>query len=186
LTIGLIVGSIIAAYAAIVSTLSLILSVRNYRASDPNVSLDWEYDEIGRRLSLSIWNTGRADVTIASANLYIVHERIVRRSPTGKYFAIQSETLDNIPTELWWLDLEPETFPIRLASNSLLTTQVKNNAISLPTGYPLEELLLRFVVKFPGGKDDAYLRGDVMRHFVGIDPDKPIAWPSPGNLPIQD
>jgi hypothetical protein len=186
LTIGLIIGSVIAAYAAVVSTLSLFLSVKAYRAGNPNVDVDWTYYETNRQLSLSVTNTGRADVTISAVDLYIVHERILRQSRSGKYFAISKETIKDIPIDLWWPDLGPETFPIRVASNSLFTVRVKSYAIRLPPEYPVPELLLKFVARFPGGKQTAYLRGDVLRHFVGIDPDRPITFPSPGSLPVEE
>lgn len=182
----MIVGSIVAAYAAIVSTLSLILSVRVYRAGDPDVSITWEYDEVDRKLLLSVMNTGRADITIASVDLQIVHRQILNRSPTGKYYQMHTETIGVIPVELWWPDLEPKTFPMRLASKSLVMTQVKNDQISLPTDHPLSDLLLKFVASFPGGRKAVYMRGDALRHFVGIDQDRPITFPSPGTLPFQE
>jgi len=148
--------------------------------------MDWEYDQTDRKLLLSVTHTGRADVTIARVDLYIVHRQILSRSRTGKYYQIHVETIGDIPIELWWPDLESKTFPMRLASKSLVMAQVKNGAISLPTEYSLEELLLKFVVKFPGGTKAIYMRGEVLRHFVGIDPDRPITFPSPGSLPIQE
>jgi hypothetical protein len=128
----LIVGSAFAAYAAIVSTLSLILSVRVYRAGGPDVDIDWEYHQKNRRLSLSILNTGRADVTITGVDLRIIHEQIFNRSPSGKYFNSRMDIIEEVPTELWWPDLGPETFPVRLTSNSLLTTQVRSRNFSDP------------------------------------------------------
>jgi hypothetical protein len=177
---------VIGGYAAIVSTLSVILAVKVYRAANPKVDLDWLYEEADRNLSVTVLNTGRADVTIATIDLYVVRHKITRRSPSGKYFNLRINTIDHIATKLWIRKPKAVSFPARLASNSMFSVQVKNDAIRLPSQYPLDELLLKFVAKFPGGKAVAHLGGDVLRHFVGIDPDVPVRFPSPGSLPAED
>lgn len=97
------------------------------------------------------------------------------------------DTVDHIPSELWQVgSSKEEILPARLASNSLVTMQVRNDTISLPSEYPFDEILLKFVARFPGGKRTAYLGGDVLRHFMGIDPDRPISFPSAGSLPRED
>jgi len=45
--------SIVAVYAAVVSTLSLIIAVRVYKAGNPDVDVDWEYQEEARKLLLT-------------------------------------------------------------------------------------------------------------------------------------
>jgi hypothetical protein len=181
-----IVGSAIATYAAVVSTLSLAIAVKVYRAGNPNVEVHWEYQEPSRKLSLSILNTGRGDVTISAVDIFVVHETIFNRSRSGRYFNLRMDTVDHVPNELWLPKEQHAAIPFRLASNSLFSMDVKNGAISLPSDYPLEEILLKFVARFPGGKKSVYLRGDVLRHFIGIDPDRPIALPSPGSVPSED
>lgn len=182
---GLIAASAIAIYAAIISTLSLILAIRVYRVGGPKVSLDWEYWERDRNLVVSILNTGRADVTIASMDLYIVREEVTHRSPSGAYFNSHYETIGCIPQKLWYMKNRAVTFPARLASNSILSMRVKSEAITLPPQYSLDEISLRFVANFPNGAEIVYFRGDVLRHFVGIDPDRPVTYPSPGALPME-
>jgi hypothetical protein len=63
---------------------------------------------------------------------------------------------------------------------------VKSGVINLPSDYPLDEMLLKFIARFPSGRQSAYLRGDVLRHFIGLDPDKPISHPSPGSIPYDE
>jgi hypothetical protein len=181
-----IVVAAIAAYAAIVSTLSLVLAMKVYRAGNPNVEMDWLYRESDRKLLLSILNTGRADVTISTVELFIVHETITSRSRSGRFFNVRTDTLGHVPSDLWRVESEEIALPIRLASNSLVSMQVKTDVIHLPSGYPLDEIVLKFVARFPNGKGVSYLRGDVLRHFMGIDPDRPISFPSPASLPRED
>ena len=85
--------SIIAAYAGVVSTLSLILALKVYRSGNPNVDVDWQYDELDKELTVSILNTGRADVTITAIELFVVHEKIIRQSRSGRTFDLRMEPL---------------------------------------------------------------------------------------------
>jgi hypothetical protein len=205
LTSAQIVTATVAAYAAIVSTFSLILAVKVHRAANPKVDVHWRYSESDRKLVVSIHNTGRADVTITTVDLYIAREVITRRS------RISIDPISQIPNKLWQRERKALTFPVRLDSYSMFSIRANNDAISLPSEYPLDELLLKFVARFPakiatfppwfppwlvpwvprvarspGGKTVVYLRGDVLRHFAGIDPDRPIALPSPGSLPSDE
>ena len=182
----MIIESAIAAYATVISTASFVLAIKVYRAGNPKVEVDWVYNEPDRNLTLSILNLGRGDVTISVIDLYIAHEEITSRSRNGKYFNIKFETIDCISRKDWCIKSKGIGLPARLVSHSMLSVQVKNDAIVLDPKYPLDELLLKFVAKFPGGKAVAYLRGDVLRHFVGINPDVPISFPSPGSLPLLD
>jgi hypothetical protein len=170
------ITAIVAAYAAIVSTLSLILAVKVYRAANPKVEVDWEYSPSDRNLTLTVLNTGRGDVTIATIDLYIERRVITSRSPDGRSFNARTDTISHVPTKLWLRKPKAVTFA-RLASHSMLSVQVKNDAINLPSQYPLDELRIKFEVSFPGGKEATYLRGDALWHFLGINPNAPIAPP---------
>lgn len=178
------VASVIAAYAAVVSTLSLVLAIRSFRAGSPIVDLDWEYDESLSDFRLHVLNTGRADVTISSLSLVVIHEVIIRQS--GKYFDARFDIIDDIPANVWYPRSKESALPFRLASNSLLELRIDGSAINVPDGYPFDELMLRFTARFPGGRQRVFLRGDLLRHFLGIDPDRPIQMPSPGSLPRED
>ena len=70
----------IAAYAAVVSTLSLFLARRAYQVGGPVVKLGWQYFEPTQDLSITVTNIGRGDVTIADLELYIVRSQITHRS----------------------------------------------------------------------------------------------------------
>lgn len=183
-----IVAAAISTYAAIISTLSLFLAIKVYRAGNPKVELDWLYIEDERMLTLSVMNIGRSAVTITSIDLYIVREEIASRSPGGRYFNAKWEPVGAVPVEAWRQksSMESQDFPLRLDSNSMISLRVDGDAIQLPPSYSVEELLLRFVARFPAGKTDAYLRGDVLRHFVGIEPDRPVTLPSPGSVPAEE
>jgi hypothetical protein len=177
---------VIAGYAAIVSTLSLALALKVYQAGNPKIEVDWEYRETNRQLAIRVLNVSRADVTITSTELYIVHEVTTHRSHSGKYFQVHMDTIDEVPSELWQVGAQAPTFPARLPSNSAISFKVISDGIALPSEYPFDELLLKFVARFPSGRDIAYLRGDVLRHFMGIDPDRPITFPSPGSVPLEE
>jgi hypothetical protein len=183
---GLIVASGIAGYAAVVSTLSLVLAIKVYRSGEPKVDVDWEYFETDRELTVSVLNTGRAGVTISTVELYVIHEQITKRSPNGRYVSLQMETIAEIPPRLWRPDEKNASFPARLSSQSLIVLHVRGHNVEIPQSHPLDELLLKFVARFPKGKEEVYLRGDVLRHFLGIDPSRPIRLPSPGSLPRED
>jgi hypothetical protein len=202
LTSAQIVTAAVAAYAAIVSTLSLILAMKVYRASSPHVEVDWVYTEPHRKLVVGIHNTGRADVTIATVDLHIERHVITSRSRIGNAFAMRTDHIRDVPTRLWVRKSKALTFPVRLAAHSTVSIQVKNDSIVLPTQYPLEELCLSFIARFtdkspplrrwgpnvarsPSGKATSHLGGEVLRHFAGIDPDIPITLPSPGILPQE-
>jgi hypothetical protein len=181
--------------------LSLILALRVHRAANPNVEIHWDYSGQGRKLVVIILNTGRAEVTIASVDLYIERHVITSRSWIDNAFAMRIDKISHIPAKLWIRNRKTLTLPTRLASHSALTVQVRNDAISLPSQYPLDELTLKFVVRFPartprhpwaiiappfGGAATAYFGHDVLRHFAGINPDVPVTYPSPGSLPMED
>jgi hypothetical protein len=191
----------VATYAAIISTLSLVLAIRVHHAGSPKVSVHWAYTQTDRKLTVTILNTGRADVTISAIELYVERDVIIRGSREAGQWDSRIETLSHIPNKLWLSKSNGLTLPSRLAANSMFSIQVKNKAITLPTQFPLDELLLKFVVRFPreitrpprgigvtppGGKAVTYVGGDVLRHFVGVDPDRPISRPSPGSLPLDD
>ena len=122
--------------------------------------------------------------------------RVARRSAAPRKVRKSS-------TKLWLRKPKAFTFPTRLASHSLFSIQVKNDAISLPSQYPLDELSLKFVARFPGkvatfppwgpkvatspgAKQSPTFLADVLRHFAGIDPDVAVRFPSPGSLPLED
>jgi hypothetical protein len=100
-TLASIIAAIIATYAAIVSTRSLALAKKAYRAADPYVELDWKYTQDDRNLSLSIMNPGQADVTITAIDLYVVHEVITNQSLNGKRFGVLIDPIDEISHGLW-------------------------------------------------------------------------------------
>lgn len=142
-----------AAYAAIVSTLSLILALKVHRASSPNVEVDWIYTEPDRKLVVGIHNTGRADVTITAVDLYIERHVITSRSRISNGFGMRIEHICDVPVKLWLRKSKTLTFPARLASHSTVSIQVKNDSIILPTQYPLEELYLNFIARFPAREE---------------------------------
>jgi hypothetical protein len=205
MTLAQIITAAVAAYAAVVSTLSLALALKTHRAANPKVALDWIYAADDRKLVVNVYNTGRADITITNLDLYLDRHVITSRSWISSGYGIRVYEIEQIPAERWLSN--PETVIMaRLASHSTLSVQVKHEAISLPSQYSIHELHLRFVASFPGnadmvdrffpfgpkeagstaGKAVAFLAGDVLRHFAGIDPDVPIRYPSPGSLPMED
>lgn len=179
------ITAVVAAYAAIVSTLSLILAVNVYRAANPKVEVDWVYSRADRNLTLTLLNTGRSDVTIATVDLYIERHVITSRNPDSRSFHARTDTISHVPTELWLRKPKAVTHA-RLAAHSMLSVQVKGDAISLPSQYPLDELRLKFVARFPGGKESAGLRGEVLCHFLGINPQHTYHLSSAGSLPSED
>lgn len=178
-----IVTPIIAIYGAVVSTLSAILALKVFLAGKPDVDLGWEYHGPSRNLALMVFNTERADVTISTIELYIVRHVVIRRSPISNAFAIRRETIDQIPSELWRNDV-PISF--RVASYSQVDISVSSDAIKLPPELPFDEMLLKFVARYPSGKQTAHVRGEILRHFLGIDPDRPITPPLRGAVPAED
>jgi hypothetical protein len=174
----------VATYAAVISTLSFVLAVKVYKAGDPEVELGWKYNELIRNLSLIVSNTGRGNVTISTIDLYIVRHEITRRSPISDAVAIHRETISHVSSELWrGRDLD---IPVRLESHAEVSISVKGEAVKLPSLFPFDDLLLKFVARYPGGKQIAYVRGEILRHFLGIDLDRPITLPSPGAVPTED
>jgi len=131
------ITTVVAAYAAIVSTLSLILAIKVYRAANPQVEVDWTYSAPDRKLVVSVHNTGRADVTINTVDLYVERHVITRRSRVSDAYAERVDMISHIPAKLWLRKPKTTTFPTRLASHSMFSFGVKNDAISLPSQYPL-------------------------------------------------
>ena len=150
------------------STLSFILALKVFKAGNPDVELGWEYNEPDRNLVLMVVNSGRADVTISAIELFIVRWTITRRSPISNAFAIRRETIAHIPSKLWRDNDTPTS--LRVASHSVTPVSVKIEAIKLPSGLPVDELLLKFVARYPGGKQVTYMRGD---HFLEIESGMP-------------
>lgn len=179
-----ITGSALAAYAAIVSTSSLLLAVKAYRASGPIVDVSWEYLETGQQLSVSVLNTGRSDVTVTSLELFITHETVTKTpAPVGKNYHAKSTIIAQLRATQWRANYETLSFPVRLASNDTLSVPVEREAIRpLPPQYSLSELALKFVATIPQGDRVAYFRGDVLRHFVASDPEIPVT-PGQGAVP---
>src|SRR5918992_1422994 len=122
MTAASIVTSVLAAYAATVSTLSLILAVKVFKAGNPKVTLSWEYIQSENNLTLMVLNTGRADVTISTVELRVMRERIISRSRNGKYFKLYMETISQIPGRIWAAD--DVAIPYRLISNSAISISV--------------------------------------------------------------
>lgn len=161
------VTSALATYGAVVSTLSFILAVKVFKAGNPRVELHWEYFVPDHNLSLIVLNVGRADVTISTIELYIVRHVVTRRSPISDAVAIRRETIDHISGGLWRDNDIAISF--RLASYSEVSIPVKSEAIRLPSELPIDELLLQFVVTYPGGSQIVYMRAEHL-------------YPSPGPL----
>jgi hypothetical protein len=87
MTSASIIEAAIAGYAGIVSTLSLILALRAYRAGGPIVDVTWAYFDDKQELMLIVTNKGRADVTVFDIDLSIVRHRITRQ--LGKAFDLE-------------------------------------------------------------------------------------------------
>lgn len=158
------VTSALAIYAAVISTLSLILAVIAYKAGNPKVILGWEYIQSGRNLWLIVDNTGRADVTISSVDFYPMNRKVMSgRSRDEKHFSLRVKSTGQVSYKQW----RPGD---RLPSNSAVSVPVKDKSIDLTSGQPFDEIMLRAVVRYPGGRQVAYIHGEVLRHFLGIDP----------------
>lgn len=149
----------------------MILAVKAFKAGNPRVILDWVYIPSDRNLSLIVLNTGRADVTISTIELYIFRHVVTRRSPISDGVAIRRERINHISSELW-RDSDV-AIPLKLASYSEVLIPVKSGAIRLPSKLPVNELLLRFVATYPGGSQSAYMRAEHLH-------------PSPGWVPLDD
>lgn len=164
-----IIATVIAVYAGIISTLSLILAARVYRTGGPIVTMSWEYFAGKQELTLIVTNRGRADVTVSDLELSIIRDKIIRR--IGNRWASETTVIEDIPQERWRADSEV-TFPLRLASSSELSMKVNSDGIRpLPSDCPFDELLLKFTARTPHGGPIIYLRGNVLRHFIASDPD---------------
>ena len=105
------------------STLSFFLAKRAYRASGPIVELDWQYFETNQDLLLTISNTGRGDITVAKLESFIIRREITSRS--GKAYAAEETTIRELPQDEWFITQDGVDFPVRLASNSMVSVKVK-------------------------------------------------------------
>jgi hypothetical protein len=178
------IEAVLAIYGTVVSTLSILLGIRAhslaeraYRAAGPIVFVDWVYDDRLRRLTVSVVNTGRSEITIYDLHLLIVHEIIFHRSPSGKYFDSRMETLEEVPKIRWWEGYEPSQLPVRLAANSRFSVHVNSKGVDLlSVDIPIHELALRFVAETPDSYKFADLGGETysLRHFIGLKPDLPV------------
>lgn len=159
---------IVAIYGAVVSTLSFFLALKVFRAGRPDVELDYEVGELHRSFSLDVRNTGRADVTISSIELYIERHVITHRSPISSSFAMRIDPIERIPTKIW-RDSDDADTSFRLASHSEVIIPVKCVAIKLPSEFPITELLLKFVASHPGGTKIVYMRAEYFLDTVPIE-----------------
>jgi hypothetical protein len=176
------IEEILAIYAAGVSTLSFFLAVKAHNlaekahsAAGPIVYIDWEYDETTRELIVSVVNSGRSDTTIYDLHLVVICEIITSVSITGRSFAMHMVPVADVPKIQWWKDYDPTDLPVRIAASSKFLVHVNSDGISFPLEkYSLHDILLRFVVETPNSYEMAYFRGDVLRHFIGLEPDVPV------------
>ena len=122
LTIPLTVENVIAIYAALVSTCSVILAMKVYRTGGPMVELDWGYYSDKRRLVIDIQNMGRHDITVTGFALYVIREEIFNKSITGRSFSLKRELLDEIPMSDWCgsRDLGEPPFRVRLFKRQVI------------------------------------------------------------------
>jgi hypothetical protein len=172
----------LAVYAAGVSTLSFFLAVKAHSlaekahlAAGPVVYVDWEYDATARELIVSVVNSGRSDTTIYDLHLVIVREIITSVSISGEFFNMHMAPIVDVPKIQWWKNYDPKILPARIAASSKFPVHVNNNGISLPIEeFSIYDILLRFVVENPNSYEMAYFRGDILRHFIGLEPDVPV------------
>jgi hypothetical protein len=99
------IETILAIYAAVVSTCSIYLGIRAHKlaeqahlAAGPLVSVRWDYDESAPDLIVSVVNSGRSDVTIYDLTMGVVQETVTRMSPTGRSFDIRMTNVELIET----------------------------------------------------------------------------------------
>jgi hypothetical protein len=172
LTPASIIEATIAGYAGVVSTLSLIVARRAYRAGGPVVDIDWEYFADKQELILMIINKGRADVTVSDLELTIERHRIFNR--LGNSFNMEITTLADIQRKQWCAG-QKVIFPLRLASNSMRSIKVKRDVIHLlPPQIPSDEIFLKFTARTPHGKQVVWVPDTILQHFTASDPDTPI------------
>jgi hypothetical protein len=177
-----IIEAVIAGYAGIVSTLSLVLARRANRTSGPIVAITWEYYDEKQELTLVVTNTGRAAVTVSDVELSIVRHRITRR--TGNYYDLEMTSLADIPRKRWCPN-QKISFPFRLASDSMFSMKVKSDGIRpLPSQIPLDEILLEFTARTPHGKQVAWVPDSIIKHFIASNSDTPFA-PGRGSIPLS-
>ena len=178
-----IIAAVVAAYAGVISTLSLRLAARALRAGGPIVDMDCEYFTPKQELTLTVTNTGRADVTVSDLDLAIIRSRIVSR--LGNAWRSEWTVIEHISPERWRADLEV-SFPIRLISHSSFSVKVSSDGIRpLPSQYPFDELLLRFTARTPDAGPIAYFRGNLLRHFIASDPDLEVVPDGGGAVPLD-
>jgi hypothetical protein len=176
------IETILAIYAGVVSTYSIYLGARAhklaekaYLAAGPLVSVRWEYDESVPDLVVSVVNSGRSDVTIYDLTMGVVQETVTRMSPTGRSFDVRMTNVELIETMRWWRNYDPSQLPVRLAASSRFSVHVKRDSIShLPGSLPLYDILLRFVAETADDYISGYFRGDILRHFIGLEPEVPV------------
>lgn len=175
------IEAIIAGYAGIVSTLSLVLARRAYHTSGPIVDITWEYFEEKQELTLIITNRGRADVTVSDLELSIVRHRITSRS--GKYYNLEMTNLVDVPRKRWCTS-QKVRFPCRLVSDSMFSVNVRIDGVyPLPSQVPLDEILLEFTARTPHGKRVVWVPDTIIRHFIASSPDWPVI-PGTGAIPL--